>query len=131
FIFFAYTSEAKTVLNALSDEPIVPTNTAMRTTITNPFMPIGNKFVTLVMDASVGSFKPGNRMKHNIPVRMNNGSDNIFNQPMKLIPNCPCSRFLAPSTDCTMAWSVQKNAMAATGYPNRIACHGYCLSDDG
>src|SRR5688572_11007274 len=115
FIFFTYTSVVNTVLNALSDEPMVPTNTAINTQITNPFMPEGNKFVTIVIYARSELPSCGNNAKHKMPGSINNGSANTFNQPMKLTPNCPCSKFFAPNTDCTIAWSVQKNATAATG----------------
>src|SRR6266496_1369119 len=57
FIFFTYRSVVNTVLSALSDEPIVPTSTAINTTITNPFRPAGKIFVTNVMYASLGSLR--------------------------------------------------------------------------
>ena len=49
------------MLNAFKDEPIVATNTAINTQMTRPFNPVGNKFVTIVMYASLSSERSGNK----------------------------------------------------------------------
>ncbi|MBA7579995.1 hypothetical protein ES708_21881 [subsurface metagenome] len=88
-----------TVLREFKAESIVLISAAIKTAITIPVIPTGKRRVTIVMYASSGSFISGNRTKQITPGKMNNGRSRIFNQPVKLVPNCPCVRFFAPSTD--------------------------------
>src|SRR6056297_1988708 len=104
---------------------------AISTVTIKPTIPGGIRLLTMVIYASVSSDNEGNKTRQIIPGRIKRGTSRIFNQPVKFAPNCPCFRLFAPSTDCTILWSVHQNQTPITGYPNKMAYQGYSMLSDG
>ena len=53
-------------------------------------------------DSPINSLEDLMTVARKEPGKMNMGNASTFNQPMKFTPSCPCFKFFAPNTLCTI-----------------------------